>query len=378
VAPLGQVLAGPHFDGETILTAEIDMGEIARGKYDLDVVGHYARPDVFQLRVNTRARIMVITAHELKDDPFPETCPRTKESAVADAASQITAVSHPTPPIEARPSRLVVRSFGITDQGRTRPSNEDQFLIAELARTLWVRQTSLPQAQTHHGRNRGYVFMVADGMGGHQAGEVASALSVATVEDFVLHLLRRFSNLQTTDEQTVLKDLQAAIMQADARIFEETSHHPEFTGMGTTLTMALVSGWNLFVIHAGDSRCYLFHSGQLRQLTADHTVAAEMARRGWIKPEDVRHHQYRHVVTNVLGGNELGVRVDVQRLDLQAGDVVLLCSDGLSDMLNDESLAGILAAEHEPEAACGRLVTEANAQGGKDNITAVVARFEAV
>jgi serine/threonine protein phosphatase PrpC len=123
-------------------------------------------------------------------------------------------LADPAPPV-------AVRSFGLTDPGRVRPANEDHFLIAELARTLWVRQTSLPQPPTHHGRNRGHVFLVADGVGGHQAGEVASALSVASIEAFVLH-----------------------------------------------------------VLHAGDSRCYLFRGGRLRQLTTDHTVAVERARRG--------------------------------------------------------------------------------------------------
>ncbi len=270
----------------------------------------------------------------------------------------------------------VVNSFGLTDRGQVRQTNEDNFLIAELARTLWVRQTSLPQPPTHHGRNRAHVFLVADGMGGHQAGEVASALSVSSVEEHVLHLLRRFTNLQTTDESNVLKDFQAALRQADARLFEESAHHPEFTGMGTTMTLAFVSSWTLFVAHAGDSRCYLFRAGQLRQLTTDHTLAGELARRGVIKPEDVRHHQFRHVVTNVLGGGEAGVRVELHRLALQPDDVALLCSDGLSDMLTDDEIAAILAAEHEPKAACARLVAEANAHGGRDNITAVVARFE--
>jgi serine/threonine protein phosphatase PrpC len=271
----------------------------------------------------------------------------------------------------------VVQSFGLTDQGRVRSSNEDCFLVAELARTLWVRQTNLPQPETQYGRNRGHVFLVADGMGGHRAGEVASALTVSTIEAFVLHVLKRFSNLQATDEQAVLKDLQIAIGQAAARITEEAAQHPEFAGMGTTLTMAFASGWSLFVIHAGDSRCYLFRGGQLRQLTLDHTVVAELARRGVIKPDEISHHPYRHVVNNVLGGGSSGVKVDVQKIDLETGDVVLLCSDGLTDMLDDRRIAAILRAERESRSACERLVTEANGQGGQDNITAIVTRFEA-
>jgi protein phosphatase len=279
---------------------------------------------------------------------------------------------------QAPPPFVAVHSFGHTDRGKVRPSNEDHFLIAELARTLWVRQTSLPQAPTQYGRNRGHVFLVADGMGGHRAGQVASALTVATIEEFVLHLLKRFSNLRATDEQAVLRDFQAALRQADARLAEESAHHPEFAGMGTTVTLAFVSGWKLFVCHAGDSRCYLYRGGQLRQLTIDHTVAAELARQGVIRPDEVCRNRFRHVVTNVLGGTEAGVRVDVQKVDLETGDVLLLCSDGLTDMLADERIAAVLRSEPDPRAAGERLVAEANAAGGRDNITAIVARFEAV
>jgi len=273
---------------------------------------------------------------------------------------------------------LAVRSYGLTDRGMVRDTNEDNFLIAELGRTLWVHQASLPQVETQLSRNRGHIFLVADGMGGHHAGEVASALSLASIEAFVLHLLTRFSNLQATDEQAVLKDFQAALRQADERIFAEAAHHPEFSGMGTTLTLAFVSGRMLFVIHAGDSRCYLFHRHHLRQLTTDHTLAEELAQRGVIKPAEVRHHQWRHIVTNVLGGTETGVRVEMQKTELETCDVMLLCTDGLTDMLTDEQMAAILAAEREPQSACEHLVAAANEQGGNDNITAVVARFETI
>jgi protein phosphatase len=144
--------------------------------------------------------------------------------------------------------------------------------------------------------------------------------------------------------------------------------------MGTTLTLAFVSGWRLFVFHAGDSRCYLFRGGQLRQLTSDDTVTATMARLGIIKPEEAGQHRLRHVVTNILGRGT--VAVQVEQVDLQAGDAVLLCSDGLTEMLPDEGIAAVLGPESEPGAACEKLVAEANRAGGKDNITAVVARFD--
>ncbi len=281
-------------------------------------------------------------------------------------------------PVQATPpAPPTVRSCGLSDPGRVRPLNEDRFLIGELVRTLRVHQTNVPQPPTQYGRHRGHAFLVADGMSRHRAGEVASALTITSIEGYVLHLLKRFSNLQADDEQTVLRDLRAALRQADARILVESAHHPEFAGMATTLTMAFVSGWRLFVIHAGASRCYLYRGGRLRQLTTDQTLAGELARRGVIKPEEVRRCHSRHLVTNALGAGTTGVEIEVQKTDLESGDVMLLCSDGLTDMLADDRIAAILEAEDEPEAACERLMSEANEQGGRDNITAMVARFDA-
>jgi protein phosphatase len=281
------------------------------------------------------------------------------------------------PPAVAADLPPIVKSHGRTDRGKVRSSNEDNFLIAELARTLWVHQSSVPQAQTHCGRHRGHIFLVADGVGGAAAGEVASALSVTSIEGFVLHILRRYSNVQLTEEQAVLKELRESLLAANARIFEESAHHPELRGMGTTLTMAFISNWKLFVIHAGDSRCYLYRDGLLRQLTRDHTLVGEMVRRGILTAEQAAESSHRHVVTNVLGGSESSVEADVERHALQAGDVLLLCTDGLSEMLDDARIAAILHAEAEPQSACERLVAEANAAGGKDNVTVIVARIEA-
>jgi protein phosphatase len=289
---------------------------------------------------------------------------------------QLTSAEQRTPLVPpALVPDLAVRAAGRTDPGRVRDKNEDHFLVADLARTLRVRQTSLPQASIQQGRCRGHILLVADGMGGHAAGEVASALTVETVEAFVLDLLRRFSNLQTEDEDGVLADLRAAVLQADARIIEESAHHPELAGMGTTLTLAFVSGRRLFVLHAGDSRCYLLRGSLLERLTDDHTLAAELVRCGHLQPEEARTHPRRHMVTNILGGVHAGVQVDVRRVDLDGGDVVLLCSDGLTEMLEEARIAVLLAAEADPGTTCARLVAEANEAGGKDNITAVVARF---
>src|SRR2546421_12170009 len=166
------------------------------------------------------------------------------------------------PPPRAAPARpFTVRGFGLTDPGRVRPSNEDRFVVLELARTLYVHQTNVPQAKAQYASHRGHLFLVADGMGGHQAGEVASALSVLTVEGFLLNTLKRLFSVDVPEEQGVLKDFQRALLQADAQIFEEASRHPEMTGMGTTLTLAFAADWRLLLAHAGDSRCYLLSGG---------------------------------------------------------------------------------------------------------------------
>jgi protein phosphatase len=283
----------------------------------------------------------------------------------------------PVPPAQPRTDRpFTVRSSGLTDPGRVRPSNEDHFVIAELARTMSVHETSVPQAQAQYSSHRGHLFLVADGMGGHQAGEVASALSVVTVEGFLLNTLKRFFNLNVPEEQGVLREFRGALRAADARIFEEASRHPELLGMGTTLTMAFAVDWRLFVAHAGDSRCYLFSKGELRQLTQDHTKVAEMVRLGALSAAEASRHPRRHVVTNVLGGSEPGVRVEMHKLDLEPGDVVVVCSDGLTQLVPDARIAALLAGGQEPRRACERLVAEANGRGGQDNITVIVARFE--
>jgi serine/threonine protein phosphatase PrpC len=278
----------------------------------------------------------------------------------------------PTPP---RP--LTVKAFGVTDKGKVRTTNEDQFLVAELTKAMRVWQTSLAEPNLQVGEERAHLFLVADGMGGQLAGERASALAVAAIEQFMLNSFQWFFGSGSPDEQRVLAQFQSAIRHADARILEETAAHPELTGMGTTVTMAFHLGAQLCVIHVGDSRAYLHRDHELHQLTEDHTLVADMVRSGALRRDQVAEHELRHTITNVVGGPELGVNVEARALEVRDGDSLLLCSDGLTEMVTNDAIAATLEAEPTPEAAAKKLLAQANDGEASDNITLVVVRFEA-
>ena len=274
------------------------------------------------------------------------------------------------------PRPLTVKAFGITDRGKVRTTNEDQFLIAELTKAMRVWQTSLPEPKLQVGEEHAHLFLVADGMGGHRAGERASALAVVAIEQFTLNTFKWFFGSNGTEAQKVLAQFESALSQADARILEEAAEHPELTGMGTTVTMAFHLGGQLCVVHVGDSRAYVHRDGELHQLTQDHTLTADMVRRGALRPDQVAGHRLRHVITNVVGGPELGVTVEALAFQVQAGDRLLLCSDGLTDMVTNEAIAATLDAEPAPEAAATKLLAQANSGGAPDNITLLIVRFD--
>jgi serine/threonine protein phosphatase PrpC len=273
---------------------------------------------------------------------------------------------------------LGVRSFGLTDPGKVRENNEDQFLIATLVKALQVERTSLPAGPLQRGGDRSHLFVVADGIGGGAGGEQASALAIESVESFVVDVFQWFRQLRGGEEDKVLADFQSALSHANAQVLAEASRNPGLRGMGTTLTLAYSQNDMLFVAHVGDSRCYLHRGDILHRLTRDHTLVEELVRRGVLPAEQAAGHRWRHVITNAVGGDSTEVRVDVHKLRLEAGDAVLLCSDGLTEMVSEAELARTLQAEADVEQACRRLVGRANEEGGRDNITVVLARYEAV
>ncbi|MFT3774260.1 MAG: protein phosphatase 2C domain-containing protein [Minicystis sp.] len=266
----------------------------------------------------------------------------------------------------AKRPRLRVRSFGKSDLGRVRSTNEDRFLVAPLSPQ---HRDDLPEGVV----DRGHIFAVADGMGGATAGEAASALALDVVEESLVPAL---CAVEPPDRAQIREALRAVLKYADSRLLGAAAGRPDLDGMGTTLTVACSTGRRLFVAHVGDSRCYLLRNGVLRRLTNDHTIVQEMVRQGVLEPERAAHHGLRHVLSNAIGANTIPPEVELHEEDLEPGDTVLLCTDGLNEMVSDDDIAVILHSMREPVPACEELIGRANDAGGQDNVTVVVAHYE--
>ena len=238
---------------------------------------------------------------------------------------------------------MSLSSFAGTDLGRTRSGNEDSYFC---------------------GRT---VFAVADGLGGHQGGEVASATAIEP--------LAALDGREFADPGQAAEALADAIRQANSAILDQATGDPDLWGMGTTLTAAAVAGdHHLQLAHVGDSRAYLFRDGSLEQVTTDHTVVGELVRRGRLTPEQAAIHPERSILTRAVG---LDPRIPVDTpapLELAPGDQVLLCSDGLTEVVPDVRLTELLTTEPDGDAACRSLIDAANSAGGPDNITVVLVR----
>lgn len=269
-----------------------------------------------------------------------------------------------------------VRSFGMTHRGLVRDANEDQFLIATLSTALGIQQSSLPQARTQYGAAMGQIFLVADGVGGCRAGQEASALAVMSIEDFLVNTLSCFFQLKRFEKEIVSQEIRQALRLADDRIFREIARHPELSGMATTMTLAFSVGAHLFVANAGDSRGYLFRDGVLLQLTHDHTLTQDLIRQGMNLLTQSDRFLHGDKVTNAIGGQSPGLRVDVHKATIKSGDVLLLSTDGLTRYVPDERIRATLLGDPQPKRACEQLVAQSLEQGGRDNVTVIVARYD--
>jgi protein phosphatase len=262
-------------------------------------------------------------------------------------------------------------------RGKVRLNNEDHYLVAAFQRSMKALLTSLPEGEIpfRYG-DTGYGMVVADGMGGVAGGEVASRTVISVLIELALSTPDWIMRFDSEFAKEVLHRLNDRIMQAEAALIEKARIDPALTGMGTTVTIACSIGASLLIAHVGDSRAYLFRKGGLEQLTCDHTVAQALYEAGVIDPEAVQSHPMRHLLTRVVGGSE-GDRAlaDLAAVNLIDGDQVLLCTDGLTDMVSEERIAGLLAMGRTADQACHALIETALEGGGRDNITAVVARY---
>ncbi|TWU51030.1 Serine/threonine phosphatase stp [Rubripirellula tenax] len=262
---------------------------------------------------------------------------------------------------------------GATDCGRVRETNQDQFLIAQLNKSMRVGSNSLGMEKRVFGSVQGEVLLVADGMGGHAAGEKASQLAIEHLVRRLLSSVHWHFQSETEKEEAFIADLQDLLKDAHTRILLESTRFEDQRGMGTTLTMAYLIWPQLYVVHAGDSRCYLIRNGVADPLTTDHTIARQMVDAGGLKPEDEATSKYSNVLWNVLGGRTSGDLIaEVKRVDLEPGDKIVLCSDGLHRYVRSDALAQVVSENDNPQDACRRLIELANEAGGEDNITVVV------
>jgi len=239
-----------------------------------------------------------------------------------------------------------MKTAGRTDVGRIRQVNEDRTVV-------------LPE------QNGITVSIVADGMGGHQAGDIASQMAIEAIAE----QLNRLSSDMGVEELEA--SVRAAIEQANERIYDVASSKEQFHGMGTTVVVTAASENALVIGHIGDSRAYKIDKEQLVQLTEDHSLVYELVRSGQITKEEAEHHPRRNVLTRALG-TEPNVVVDVHHFNWTEGDMVLMCSDGLSSLVDSETLAAILRSDSDLETKVDELVEKALEAGGDDNITVVL------
>jgi protein phosphatase len=293
---------------------------------------------------------------------------------------EITQVPIPDPPPSEsrRPfdAQAQAEISGLSHTGKVRSENQDHYFVARVGRSLHTQMTNLPDGDLPARFDEsGWVMMVADGMGGAAGGAVASRTAIGTFVNIILDVPDWLMHLDEERAQEVMRRAASHYQKVDTALAERVKADPGLRGMGTTMTVAYSLDRDLFIAHVGDSRAYMLRDGTLQQLTRDHTHAQALADAGMIEREEVGSHRLSHVLTNVLGGNSSSVNVELQRLEIQDGDRLLLCSDGLTDMVDDEKLTELLSQTKQPGLACQTLVEMALEGGGRDNITVVVADY---
>lgn len=316
----------------------------------------------------------------IDDDDFPDSEPSSSSGSrsqgrywvAAPSSASSSTISLPPYFEDDAPTPLAwpTASWGTaeygqaTDRGRVRSNNEDSLLAIPLAELTGNDEAEL-----------GYVFAVADGMGGAAAGERASRTAI---EGLASLIRQRFAQTPPWDRDTrwVRRQLRFGFERIDGDLVKTGLRDASQRGSGTTMTVALAMGSALHIAHVGDSRAYLYREGRLMRLTRDHTLAQALIESGALSCEEAVKHSGRHVLINVLGSTVQGVDVDFLEIELRDGDRILVCSDGLNEIVADSVIASILGDNPLCQDAADELIAEALLRGGPDNVTAIVARAQ--
>jgi protein phosphatase len=261
-------------------------------------------------------------------------------------------------------------------QGLVRSANEDHYLVVRFGRTLETLLTSLPPDHVPaRAEEVAYGLLVADGVGGAAAGEMASRLALSTLVNLVLHTPDWILSDEARDIDRVIERMADRYRRIHEALYDQGLGDPKLAGMGTTMTLVGSIGASAVIGHVGDSRAYLFRRGKLHQLTRDHTWVQTMVDLGQLSAEEAARHPKRHVLIRSLGGRVPNVEGDFQRAWLAHGDQLLLCTDGLTNMVDDAVIASLLDSAATSHEACRSLVDAALDKGGRDNVTVALARY---
>ncbi len=275
----------------------------------------------------------------------------------------------------ARPTRDNIDVFGVTHVGKARSENQDHFLIASLHKTMNLIQTSLPAEAVGelNSPSRGYVFLVADGVGGVPGGSDASRTAVGAIVDYVVRAMDLYVQLDPDVEPAFLAELQRSVEQSHEVVRRAGESDDDRFGMATTLTMVCIRWPRGYLVHVGDSRCYRLRDGLLELLTKDQTMAQAMLDAGAISPDQAESSGLKHVLYSAIGAT----RADPVTLttDVRWDDVMLLCSDGITKHVSDEEIRQALARKEPAEAVARGLLELTLSRGATDNTTLVVGRL---
>ena len=264
--------------------------------------------------------------------------------------------------------KLHVEVAGGTHQGKMRSRNEDHHAVIRRTRFAEMLSTNLPSDGWSFTRDDAYILIVADGVGGAASGDHASRLAVQTVLGLAERASSWIMKYHELEFDSFRARVEAYVAQIQQEFLDHARREPALRSMGTTLTAAVVLPPHALVVQIGDSRAYCLRDKQLQQLTRDQTLAQDMLDEG-AAPEEAR--RYGNVLTNSLGGGASSVRAEIVHVELQANDRLMLCSDGLTDMVDDDTIAQVLQ-DAEPRVACDQLIDRALDAGGKDNVTVIV------